>query len=122
MKQTLKKLMSGLDATVGMYMIAGALLVIGMVALVTGHYLRAFSSFLYTFIVFCCSQLIHQNKHLKRLLVLQHFIIEVLEEKAGIKKEEKENEPQPPMPKVLSPNGIPLGRADEKADGVAAAE
>lgn len=122
MKQTLKKLMSGLDATVGMYMIAGALLVIGMVELVTGHYLRAFSSFLYTFIVFCCSQLIHQNKHLKRLLVLQHFIIEVLEEKAGIKKEEKENEPQPPMPEVLSPNGIPLGRADEKADGVAAAE
>lgn len=34
--------------------------------------------------------------------------------------EEIENEPQPPMPEVLSPSGIPVGRADDKADGVAA--
>ena len=122
MKEKLKKLFGGIDATVGCYMIAGALLLIGILEAVTGHYLRAFNTFLYTFIVFCCSQLIHQNKHLKRQIVLQHLIIEVLEEKSDIKHEEKENEPQPQMPEVLSPNGIPVGRADEKADGVAAAE
>lgn len=96
MKEKLKKLFDGLDATVGCYMIAGALLLIGVMELVTGHYLRAFNSFLYTFIVFCCSQLIHQNKHLKRLLVLQHMIIETLEEKAGIRNDEKNDKPEPP--------------------------
>lgn len=97
MKKKLKELISGLDATVGCYMIAGMLLMIVIVELAMGHWFRAFNSFIYTFIVFCCSQLIHQNKHLKRLLVLQHMIIEVLEDKAGISKEE-DTDHLPPVP------------------------
>jgi len=90
----IKKLFGGIDATVGCYMIAGVLLLVGILEVATGDYLKAFASFLYTFIVFCCSLLIHQNKHLKQLIVLQHLMIDVLEEKAGIKHEEKENEPR----------------------------
>lgn len=96
MKEKLKKLFGGFDATVGCYVIAGMLLMIGVLELVTGHYWRAFNSFLYTFIVFCTIRLLRMVQHLKRLLVIQHLIIGVLEEKAGIKHEEKNDQPEPP--------------------------
>ena len=58
----------------------GMLLLVGIAELCTGHYLRAVNSFLYTFIVFMATAMIAKNKHLLKLLVMQHHIICELEE------------------------------------------
>ena len=96
MSKKLKHLFSGIDSTVFGYVFAGMLLMISVADVFTGHYFRAFNSFLYTFIMFCAIKIIKENKHLKRLLVLQHLIIEALEENAGNRHNETSDHPEPP--------------------------
>ena len=96
MSKKLKHLFSGFDSTILGYVLAGMMLMVGIAEVFTGHYLRAFCSFLYAFIVFSAINIIKENKHLKRMLVLQHLIIEALEENAGNRHNETSDHPEPP--------------------------
>ena len=96
MSKKLKHLFSGFDSTILGYVLAGMMLMVGIAEVFTGHYLRAFCSFLYAFIVFGAMEIIKENKHLKRMLVLQHLIIEALEEKAVLRHNETSDHPEPP--------------------------
>ena len=96
MNKKLKHLFSGFDSTILGYVLAGMLLMIGIVEVFTCQFLRAFCSFLYAFIVFGAMEIIKENKHLKRMLALQHLIIEAIEEKAILRHKEIPDQPEPP--------------------------
>lgn len=94
----IKEFFKSIDGTAVCYMIAGMLMLIGIAELCTGHYLRAVSSFLYTFIVLMAAIMIAQSKCLRELLVTQHLIIcgleKQLKDKTGSDGDNNENNKQ----------------------------
>jgi len=91
----IKDFFKSIDSTAVCYMIAGMLMLIGIAELCTDHYLRAVSSFLYTFIVLMATAMIARSKRLRELLVMQHLIIcgleKLLKDKTGSDGDNNEN-------------------------------
>ena len=80
MKKFLSKIVDNFDVAVLMYVLCGVLLSVGIAELMTGHYHRAFNSFLYVFIAFMCAKMSKRIRELRAVCIVQHKMIVAMAE------------------------------------------
>lgn len=95
----IKKVFRKIDRIALCYMVAGVLMFIGVMELATGHWWRAINSFLYTFIVWTTTKLLAICDSQRKIIVIQHLIIEELEKRLGIGDDTKQTDTPTPADK-----------------------
>ena len=118
MKEKSGKQLNGLDFSAMCYFFGGGFLIMGITSFIIDNPMTGVSYLLFMVVILMTAFKHKQYARLTRLVDVQKEFIELLMEMVTetLKKKE-EDTPQPPMPEMLNHNGIPIGRADEKADG-----